>query len=498
MAKDYDLVSGDSRISEIDAQLKTIEKTLTGNSYTPLPDDPNYKLRNKSTGLVGVPMFSEARDNLINLQRTLSAEKQTITTQLAEKAKTYTAPVGPQTRIIKKELELQKKYGATVVSPATAAVTPTTDAAQRIGFTPIKATEEPTPPPPPTGTSAGKPGKKITKSDVDAALVVANLTDTPENRKKVREQLKAGKSIKPSNWEALVAEQAGEYAYLLGPEFEGVPELLRKAVEQDWFSSEQGKAQFIQELKKTPYGLNTSTKQQQFDLKTAGNKKVDIQTNIDRIRTQYGEIQFDQATLEEIAGTAARNGASDIELGRLVYRAAFKRGAVSPDLTSPIAAKTALGGDDAARIKAIYRSYGVRADDEQVARILAGQPEPTTGTVMTEDMLRTNLRDLAKVSYQPFADLLDRGLSVQTIFSPYQQIAASTLEKSANDVALTDANGTPTQFASALMGEKPMSLTDWITKLKSDDKYGWQFTSEAKQQASNLVMELEKAFGYRK
>jgi hypothetical protein len=167
-------------------------------------------------------------------------------------------------------------------------------------------------------------------------------------------------------------------------------------------------------------------------------------------------------------------------------------------LTSPIAAKTALGGDDAARIKAIYRSYGVRADDEQVARILAGQPEPTTGTVMTEDMLRTNLRDLAKVSYQPFADLLDRGLSVQTIFSPYQQIAASTLEKSANDVALTDANGTPTQFASALMGEKPMSLTDWITKLKSDDKYGWQFTSEAKQQASNLVMELEKAFGYRK
>ena len=362
----------------------------------------------------------------------------------------------------------------------------------------IVATEEPTPPPPPTGTSAGKPGKKITKSDVDAALVAANLTDTPENRKKVREQLKAGKPIKPSNWEALVAEQAGEYAYLLGPEFEGVPELLRKAVEQDWFSSEQGKAQFLQELKKTPYGLNTSTKQQQFDLKTAGNKKVDIQANIDRIRTQYGEIQFDQATLEEIAGTAARNGASDIELGRLVYRAAFKRGAVSPDLTSPIAAKTALGGDDAARIKAIYRSYGVRADDEQVARILAGQPEPTTGIVMTEDMLRTNLRDLAKVSYQPFADLLDRGLSVQTIFSPYQQIAASTLEKSVNNVALTDANGTPTQFASALMGEKPMSLTDWITKLKSDDRYGWQFTSEAKQQASNLVMELEKAFGYRK
>jgi hypothetical protein len=71
------------------------------------------------------------------------------------------------------------------------------------------------------------------------------------------------------------------------------------------------------------------------------------------------------------------------------------------------------------------------------------------------------------------------------------------LEKAPDQVAFLDGNGVPTQFASALMGEKPMSLTDWITKLKSDDKYGWQFTNEAKQQASNLVMDLEKKFGFR-
>ena len=42
-----------------------------------------------------------------------------------------------------------------------------------------------------------------------------------------------------------------------------------------------------------------------------------------------------------------------------------------------------------------------------------------------------------------------------------------------------------------------MSLTDWITTLKSDERYGWQFTSEAKQKATSLVMDLEKAFGFR-
>jgi hypothetical protein len=371
-----------------------------------------------------------------------------------------------------------------------------TDAMGRTGFGAGPSTTGVTAPAGMGGTGAPAAPVAVTKADVDAALASSGLPDTPQNRKDVRDQLKAGKK-KVTNWEALVAEQAGEYAYLLDPKFEGVPDLLRKAVQQEWFKSEEGKAQFVQELKKTPYGLNTTKNQQGFDVKTPAEQQLSVQAQIDKIRGEYGEIQFDQATLEEVAGVAARNGASDVELGRLVYRAAFKRGSVAPDFTTPVAAKTALGGEDADRIRAIYRAYGQRPDDTQISRILAQETDPASGVVMTEDMLRNNLRDLAKVSYAPFADLLDRGVSVETIFSPYQQIASRVLEKAPDQVAFLDGNGVPTQFASALMGEKPMSLTDWITKLKSDDKYGWQFTNEAKQQASNLVMDLEKKFGFR-
>ena len=154
-------------------------------------------------------------------------------------------------------------------------------------------------------------------------------------------------------------------------------------------------------------------------------------------------------------------------------------------------------GEDVARVRAIYRAYGQKADDQQIARILAGEVDPASGVVMTEDMLRNNLRDIAKVSYKPFADLLDRGISVETIFQPYKQIAASVLEKTPDEVELINASGKPSQFASALMMKEPMSLTDWITTLKSDERYGWQFTSEAKQQATSLVMDLEKTFGFR-
>jgi hypothetical protein len=347
------------------------------------------------------------------------------------------------------------------------------------------------------GAAAAAP-MKVTRAEVTAGLTSAGLADTPGNRARVRADLEAKKGVGPqASWEELVAEQAGEYAYLLDPKYEGVPELLRTAVENKWFSSTEGQALFLREFKKTPYALNTNKIQQAFDVKSPGEKKLAIQKAINDIRTEYGEIQFDQTALEEVATTAARNGSAGVDLGRLVYRAAFKRGAASPVFTAPTAAKTALGGADADRIRAIYRAYGQRPDDEQISRILAQDTDSASGVVMTEDMLRNNLRDLAKVSYKPFADLLDRGVSVETIFSPYQRIAASVLEKAPDQVALIDENGVPTKFASALMSKEPMSLTDWITALKSDDKYGWQFTNEAKQQASNLVMSLEKAFGYR-
>lgn len=344
-------------------------------------------------------------------------------------------------------------------------------------------------------TTETKP-KRVTKAEVDVALASSGLADTPDNRKKVRADLQAGKKPQ-ADWETLVAEQAGEYAYLLDPQYEGVPELLRKAVQQGYFKSDEGKLQFVQELKNTGYYRNTSQKQQVFDKKTPADKRVAIELEIDKIRAEYGEIQFDQSALEEVAGVAARNGASPVELGRLVYRAAFKRGSVAPDFTAPVAAKTALGGQDADRIRSIYRAYGQRADDQMISRILAGDSDPASGVVMTEDMLRTNLRDIAKVSYSPFSDLLDRGVSVETIFAPYQSIAASVLEKPRDQISLLTNDGVPTDFASSLMGAKPMSLNDWVSELKRNPKYNYQFTSAANAEVSSMVSTLEKAFGFR-
>ena len=342
-----------------------------------------------------------------------------------------------------------------------------------------------------SGGGSAKP-TKVTKSDVDDGLVTYGLTDTPENRTFVRNQLKQGKTIS-KNWETLVEQQAGEYAYLLQGQFgQDVADLLRRAVSQEWFKSDEGKKEFVDQFRRTEYYKTTTQKQQLFDKKTSGDKTAAIQAEVDRIRSNYGEIQFDEMALNELAQTAARNGSSDTELGRLVYRKAFQRGQVAP-----AAAETAIRSADADRVRAIYRAYGQRANDDEIRRILAQEADPATGTVMTEDMLRNQLRDTAKVTFGQFADMIDRGISVEKIFSPYQQVAAGVLERTPDEISLVGENGVPTMYSEALMGEKPMSLTEWVRKLKVDPKYGYQFTNEAKQQVTNLVVDLEKAFGYR-
>ena len=496
--KQYDLVSGDKRINDIDERLKQLAGILAGGRYIPKKGDPNYTGNSGVT--VDLPQFSEARNNLVKLQADLAAEKQMITEQLRERARTYVPIPGAITGIIKKEVDLAAKYGGAGAAVSdrpetqrfeqtylgqptplrigpTAGATPTTTSAVTTG-----------------GVSVGGSAKpaKVTKSDIDDGLVTYGLTDTPENRTFVRNQLKQGKTIS-KNWETLVEQQAGEYAYLLQGQFgQDVGDLLRRAVSQEWFNSDEGKKEFLDQFRRTEYYKTTTQKQQLFDKKTSGDKTASIQAEVDRIRSNYGEIQFDEMALNELAQTAARNGSSDTELGRLVYRKAFQRGQVAP-----AAAETAIRSADADRVRAIYRAYGQRANDDEIRRILAQEADPATGTVMTEDMLRNQLRDTAKVTFGQFADMIDRGISVEKIFSPYQQVAAGVLERTPDEISLVGENGVPTMYSEALMGEKPMSLTEWVRKLKVDPKYGYQFTNEAKQQVTNLVVDLEKAFGYR-
>jgi hypothetical protein len=359
-----------------------------------------------------------------------------------------------------------------------------TDAAGRTGFGYGGA--------PTGGGGGGVSGKvSVTKADVDAALAKSGLPNTPENRKTIRADLKAGKES-VGDWLSVFKREFPQYTYLLDETVFGadVTALLQRSVTQKWYDSEQAATLMEQGFTGTEYYKNTTTSQQTFDKLTPANKQAQIDASKLTIQQTYGNLQFDDATLTTIATKAARDGKKGKALDLYIYQESFAKPVGTTEFAQPTAATRALTSTAADEVRQVGRDYGVKVDDQTVQDILTGKT--------TLDSLRQSYKIAARRWYKGAADDIDAGVTVAQLFQPYKQYAAAVLGKPMDQIDLIDANGAPTIYSEALQGaDGPLSIGDWVKKLKSDDRYGWQFTDDAKQKADNLVMSLEKAFGYR-
>jgi hypothetical protein len=377
----------------------------------------------------------------------------------------------------------------TVQGQIAAAQTPLsarTDAAGRTGFGYGGA---------PTGGGGGVGGVGgkggVTKADVDAALAKSGLPDTPENRKAIRADLKAGKEP-VGDWLSVFKREFPQYTYLLDETVFGadVTALLQRSVTQKWYDSEQAATLMEQGFTGTEYYKNTTTSQQTFDKLTPANKQAQIDASKLSIQQTYGNLQFDDATLTTIATKAARDGKKGKALDLYIYQESFAKPVGATEFAQPTAATRALTSTAADEVRKVGRDYGVKVDDQTIQDVLVGKT--------TLDDLRQSYKIAARRWYKGAADDIDAGVTVAQLFQPYKQYAAAVLGKPMDQIDLIDVNGAPTIYSEALQGtDGPLSIGDWVKKLKSDDRYGWQFTDDAKQKANNLVMSLEKAFGYR-
>lgn len=340
-----------------------------------------------------------------------------------------------------------------------------------------------------TGTPAATTA--ITRSQVDAALAASGLPDTPENRKTIRADLKAGKEP-VGDWLTVFKREFPQYQYLLDETTFGadVTELLQRAVTQKWYESDQFETLMDQGFSGTQYFQNTTTAQQNFDKATPANKQSQIDQFKLLVQQSFGNLQFDDATLTTIATKAARDNKQGKALELYVYQESFAKPAGTTSFAQPTAATRALTSSAADAVRQIGRDYGSKVTDQEVQDVLTGKT--------TIDDLRQTYKIAAKRWYKGAADDIDAGVTVEQLFRPYKQYAAAILGKPLEQIDLIDANGAPTLYAQALEGtDGPMSISEWTQKLKSDDRFGWQFTPEAKQKATSLVMDLEKAFGFR-
>lgn len=100
------------------------------------------------------------------------------------------------------------------------------------------------------------------------------------------------------------------------------------------------------------------------------------------------------------------------------------------------------------------------------------------------------IRNTAKVGLpDKVGALIDQGVDLDTIYSPYKNMMAATLEVSPETIQLND----PT-LRMAIGPDKEMSLYDYQRSLRKDPR--WQYTNNARADVSKAALQVLKDFGF--
>jgi hypothetical protein len=241
-----------------------------------------------------------------------------------------------------------------------------------------------------------------------------------------------------------------------------------------------------QEIRGTNYWQTTISATKNFDQLVDADKQNLITQTKSRIANTYGDLGLSDQLLNEVATTVARTGLTGLGEKQAVYNATFKTTSNQPQTGR------ALSGADADRIRKIGRAYSFKVSDDQVQSILTGTPEAGSGQVLTEEGLRQRLQKYAKGAYPQLAEQIDAGLSLEDIGGNYRRYAADLLERSEDEI---DMFSGPYLKAFGSKDGGQLSLTDWVTTIKSDPTFGWQFTKQANQQSTDIALTLARAFG---
>jgi hypothetical protein len=106
------------------------------------------------------------------------------------------------------------------------------------------------------------------------------------------------------------------------------------------------------------------------------------------------------------------------------------------------------------------------------------------------DAVKNSIRSIAALGMpENVKKLVESGVDLATIYSPYRNVLARTLELNPNSITLDD----PT-LRQAIGPDKEMSIYDFEKTLRQDQR--WQYTDQARSEASDIATKVLKDFGF--
>ena len=137
------------------------------------------------------------------------------------------------------------------------------------------------------------------------------------------------------------------------------------------------------------------------------------------------------------------------------------------------------------QLKGIAADNAITLTDQQLvdwSKRIAGGESP--------EILKGTIRSMAALG-QPegVKKLLDQGVDLSTIYSPYKNAMANVLEINPQTITLDDP-----VLRSAIRPEGEMSIYDFQRTLKKDSR--WQYTNNARNEVSDVALRVLKDFGF--
>ena len=106
------------------------------------------------------------------------------------------------------------------------------------------------------------------------------------------------------------------------------------------------------------------------------------------------------------------------------------------------------------------------------------------------DTYKKMIRDVAKIGMpKNIASLLDNGIDLDAVYSPYKNVMASVLEISPETITLNDP-----LLRSAITNEKELPIYEFQRQLRKDTR--WQYTNQAKEEVSDVALKVLRDFGF--
>jgi hypothetical protein len=126
------------------------------------------------------------------------------------------------------------------------------------------------------------------------------------------------------------------------------------------------------------------------------------------------------------------------------------------------------------------KQFGTQAQT-WLSKILQGE-DPNT--------FKNIIRQTAKLGLpEKVGALLDLGVDLEAIYSPYKNVMASVLEVNPQTIGLDDKT-----LRSAIGPDKEMTIYDWERSLRKDPR--WQYTNNARQEVSGITLNVLQQLGF--